>query len=70
LSLPLQKENALGVPGAQEWVNDLPNEENKRFTTPARGNAERILLLQRQRQFVDGEGGVERDLRLDPAWAY
>src|SRR6202000_1499085 len=31
LSLPLQKENALGVPGAQEWVNDLPNEQNKRF---------------------------------------
>ena len=31
LSLPLQKDNALGVPGAQEWVNDLPNEENKRF---------------------------------------
>src|ERR1700723_2105971 len=27
LSLPLQKENALGVPGAQEWVNDLPNEQ-------------------------------------------
>src|SRR5229473_7697353 len=26
LSLPLQKENALGVPGAQEWVNDLPND--------------------------------------------
>jgi branched-chain amino acid transport system substrate-binding protein len=31
LSLPLQKDNALGVPGAQEWVNDLPNAENKRF---------------------------------------
>ncbi|MEA2829791.1 MAG: branched-chain amino acid transport system substrate-binding protein [Bradyrhizobium sp.] len=31
LSLPLQKENALGIPGAQEWVNDLPNDENKRF---------------------------------------
>jgi branched-chain amino acid transport system substrate-binding protein len=31
LSLPLQKENALGVPGAQEWVNDLPNEQNKKF---------------------------------------
>ena len=30
-TLPLQKENALGVPGAQEWVNDLPNEQNKRF---------------------------------------
>src|SRR6202163_3851978 len=28
LSLPLQKENALGIPGAQEWVNDLPNDEN------------------------------------------
>src|SRR6202162_1534540 len=30
-TLPLQKENALGVPGAQEWVNDLPNEQNKKF---------------------------------------
>jgi branched-chain amino acid transport system substrate-binding protein len=30
-SLPLQKELALGVPGAQEWVNDLPNEANKKF---------------------------------------
>jgi branched-chain amino acid transport system substrate-binding protein len=31
LSLPLQKDNALGVPGAQQWVNDLPNEQNKKF---------------------------------------
>src|ERR1035437_4891464 len=31
LSLPLMKELALGVPGAQEWVNDLPNEANKKF---------------------------------------
>src|ERR1700751_2310154 len=31
LSLPLQKENAIGVPGAQEWVNDLHNEQNKKF---------------------------------------
>ncbi|MFN3658851.1 MAG: ABC transporter substrate-binding protein [Pseudolabrys sp.] len=31
LSLPRQKELALGVPGAQEWVNDLPNEQNKKF---------------------------------------
>ncbi|HKA72980.1 MAG TPA: ABC transporter substrate-binding protein [Xanthobacteraceae bacterium] len=30
-TLPRQKDLALGVPGAQEWVNDLPNEENKRF---------------------------------------
>ena len=26
LSLPLQKDLALGVPGAQQWVNDLPND--------------------------------------------
>jgi branched-chain amino acid transport system substrate-binding protein len=31
LSLPRQGENALGVPGAQHWVNDLPNEANKKF---------------------------------------
>src|SRR4030088_546649 len=36
LSLPLQKENALGIPGAQEWVNDLPNGENKRFVADYR----------------------------------
>jgi branched-chain amino acid transport system substrate-binding protein len=33
LSLPLQKDLAVGVPGAQEWVNDLPNEANKKFVT-------------------------------------
>ncbi|MGY4304367.1 branched-chain amino acid transport system substrate-binding protein [Bradyrhizobium sp. USDA 4369] len=36
LSLPLQKENALGVPGAQQWVNDLPNEQNKTFVADYR----------------------------------
>src|SRR5471032_1843369 len=36
LSLSLQKENALGVPGAQEWVNDLPNEQNKKFVADYR----------------------------------
>jgi branched-chain amino acid transport system substrate-binding protein len=36
LSLPLQKDNAIGVPGAQEWVNDLPNEENKKFVADYR----------------------------------
>jgi branched-chain amino acid transport system substrate-binding protein len=30
-TLPRQKHLALGVPGAQEWVNDLPNEQNKKF---------------------------------------
>ena len=29
LSLPLQKDNAIGVPGAQEWVNDLPNDREQ-----------------------------------------
>ena len=36
LSLPLQQENALGIPGVQQWVNDLPNEENKRFVADYR----------------------------------
>jgi branched-chain amino acid transport system substrate-binding protein len=36
LSLPLQKENALGILGVQEWVNDLPYEENKRFVADYR----------------------------------
>lgn len=31
LSLPRQKDLALGVPGAQQWVNDLPFEQNKKF---------------------------------------
>src|SRR5260370_35084380 len=36
LALPLQKENALGVPGAQEWVNDLPSEQNRKFVADYR----------------------------------
>ena len=31
LSLPRLKDLAVGVPGAQEWVNDLPNQTNKKF---------------------------------------
>jgi len=31
LSLPRQKDLALGVPGTQQWVNDLPNDANKKF---------------------------------------
>ena len=31
LSMPLLKGSALGVPGAQHWVADLPNEANKKF---------------------------------------
>src|SRR5437660_3956912 len=29
-TLPRQGENALGIPGAQQWVNDLPNDANKK----------------------------------------
>src|SRR6201989_2143946 len=36
LSLPLQKDNAIGVPGAQEWDNDLRNDQNKRFVADYR----------------------------------
>jgi branched-chain amino acid transport system substrate-binding protein len=35
-TLPHQKALALGVPGAQEWVNDLPNAANKKFVTDFR----------------------------------
>jgi branched-chain amino acid transport system substrate-binding protein len=31
LSLPRLKDLAVGIPGAQEWVNDLPGETNKKF---------------------------------------
>src|ERR1700678_1406152 len=36
LSLPLQRDNALGVPGAQEWVNELPNPQNQQFVADYR----------------------------------
>jgi branched-chain amino acid transport system substrate-binding protein len=35
-TLGLQKDLALGVPGAQEWVNDLPNDANKKFVADYR----------------------------------
>jgi branched-chain amino acid transport system substrate-binding protein len=31
LSLPRLKDLAIGIPGAQEWVADLPNDANKKF---------------------------------------
>lgn len=36
ISLPLQKDLALGVPGVQSWVNDLPNDANKKFVADFR----------------------------------
>jgi branched-chain amino acid transport system substrate-binding protein len=31
LSLPRLKDLAVGIPGAQHWVNDLPNETNRKY---------------------------------------
>jgi branched-chain amino acid transport system substrate-binding protein len=41
LSLPRMKDLAVGVPGAQEWVNDLPNPANRKYVADykARYNA-------------------------------
>src|SRR5437899_2178019 len=36
LSLPLQKDLALGVPGVQQWVADLPNDANRKFVADFR----------------------------------
>src|SRR5437588_4381195 len=36
ITLPLQKGLALGVPGAQQWVNDLPNDANNEFVADFR----------------------------------
>ncbi len=36
ITLKLQKELALGVPGAQQWVNDLPNDANKKYVADFR----------------------------------
>jgi branched-chain amino acid transport system substrate-binding protein len=36
ITLKLQKDLALGVPGAQHWVADLPNDANKKFVADFR----------------------------------
>jgi branched-chain amino acid transport system substrate-binding protein len=36
LSLPRLKDLAVGIPGAQHWVRDLPNEANKRYVADFR----------------------------------
>jgi len=41
LSLPRLNELAVGVPGAQHWVNDLPNEANKKFVADFRAKYNR-----------------------------
>jgi branched-chain amino acid transport system substrate-binding protein len=36
LSLPRLKDLAIGIPGAQQWVRDLPNEANKKYVADFR----------------------------------
>ena len=36
LSLPRLKDLAVGIPGAQQWVRDLPNDANKRYVADFR----------------------------------
>ena len=36
ITLPLQKDLALGVPGTQQWVNDLANDANKKYVADFR----------------------------------
>jgi len=40
-TLPLQKDLAVGVPGAQEWVNDLPVAANVKFVASYRAKYHR-----------------------------
>jgi branched-chain amino acid transport system substrate-binding protein len=41
LSLPRLNDLAIGIPGAQHWVNDLPNDANKRFVADFRAKYRR-----------------------------
>ena len=41
VSLPMVKDGALGIPSAQFWVNDLPNEANKKFVAGFRAKYDR-----------------------------
>ena len=42
LSLPQLKELAVGIPGAQHWVSDLPNEVNRKFVEDFKAKYKRI----------------------------
>jgi branched-chain amino acid transport system substrate-binding protein len=42
LSLPRLKDLAVGVPGAQHWVSDLPNEANRKFVEDFRARHKRV----------------------------
>jgi branched-chain amino acid transport system substrate-binding protein len=42
LSLPQLKDLAVGIPGAQHWVSDLPNDANKKFVEGFKAKHKRV----------------------------
>jgi branched-chain amino acid transport system substrate-binding protein len=77
LSLPRLKDLAIGVPGAQQWVNDLPNEANKKFvadytakykTSPSFYGAQTydaVALLDDAVTSVKGDLGKKEEMRRE-----
>jgi branched-chain amino acid transport system substrate-binding protein len=75
LSLPRLKDLAMGVPGAQQWVNDLPNEANRKFvadyiakykTRPsfyAAQSYDAAMLLNSAVAAVDGDLSKKEEMR-------
>src|ERR1043165_1046786 len=77
LSLPRLKDLAIGIPGAQQWVNDLPNAENKKFvadykakhkTTPSFYGAQTydaLALLESAVVAVNGDLSKKDEMRKE-----
>jgi branched-chain amino acid transport system substrate-binding protein len=75
LSLPRLKDLAIGIPGAQEWVNDLPNDANKKFvadykakykSSPSFYGAQTydaVALIDSGLKAVNGDVNKKEDLR-------
>ena len=61
LSLPRLKDLALGIPGAQQWVRDLPNEANKRYVADYRAR------YKSDPAFYGSQTYDAVPLRIDPA---
>ncbi|MCW5749699.1 MAG: ABC transporter substrate-binding protein [Alphaproteobacteria bacterium] len=51
ITLPLQKDNALGALGTQSWVNDLQNEANKKFVADFRKKYNRMPSFYAAQQY-------------------
>ena len=63
LSLPRLKDLAVGVPGAQEWVNDLPNETNKKFVADYQGEVQSLAVVLRRADLRCGGADRQRHHR-------